>query len=240
MIQAAILSAMMQLASPGVSPNSRVMIDIPALAGACDEACEDHHVAHYGDAPKFDVVALGGRIRWPGWSRQETRGEALSRWAIIARAIETAAREETRWIGKRAVLRAVLVALARAESAYWLAVHEGRLRGTAGEWGLWQCHPDVPGCDASVVGTDLEATTRGAKLAARHLASSYRLVIHDCPTSDPADHFRALLGRVFSAYGTGAGCARALPDADKRAGWALTALAALAARVLPEAAEVLR
>lgn len=228
---AAILSAMMQLASPGVSPNSRIVLDLPATVGGCDEACEDFQIASFGDVPKLDVVALGGRAKWPGWSRQETRGEALERWAVIARAVEDAS-TEPRWPLGRSTLQAALLALARAESAYWRAVHEGRLRGTAGEWGLWQCHPAVPGCDETVVGLDLAATTRGAILAAYHLAGSARLVLRDCPSDDRG----VLFARVFSAYGTGDGCRRELPDAAKRAAWMQSALAA---RVLSEAAEVL-
>jgi hypothetical protein len=230
---ALLLSAMMHLASPGVSPFSRVPMDLPPVVGACDEDCEDATIALYGSPPALDASLLAGRLVYPGWWRQESRAEAIPRWRTIALAVEAVRSDPPpRWPGSRRDLAVLLVVLGRAESAYWRPIHEGRLRGNAGEWGIWQCHPDLAGCDESLAGLDVASTERAARFAAGYLSSARRLAARDCPEADWVE-------ATLRAYGSGAGCAGSLPDADKRLAWWTAASAAASRPPLPEAAEAL-
>lgn len=195
---AKLIAAMLLVATPGVQPLSRV--DLNPCGATCVEIERDYS----GFDVTVDFVALGGRVRWPGLSRQETREEALDRWVTIATAIADVAPDQ--WTAL------FLVALARAESAYWRPVHEGRMRGSAGEWGLWQCHPRIAGCDESLVGLDRDATTRAARFAAGQVAAARRYVVARCPEEDRA-------AAVFRVYGSGNGCSGAVPILERRVGW---------------------
>ncbi len=183
------LAAMLAIAEPGVSNGSRVAIDGP---------------------PDTEAPGLEGpgyvfiRARWDGWSRREERGEALTRWATIARSVETVCSDpppawKPRW-GSLGCARGI-VTIMRHESAYWRSVHEGKLRGPAGEVGLPQLHPAVLkslGIDPeTVVGIDAAATERSLRVAVELLGLARGLV--EAHESVP-DHW---FGPAVGAYGSG-------------------------------------
>lgn len=193
-----ILTALIHLAAPGYSDLSRVEIERP-----CDELC----VRAVKDLTGRDVAPeySGYRGRWVRPSRPETRVEALRRFATIAIAIESVAQDppeswRRRWSGDE--LWRGLATIARQESAFWRSVHEGRIRGRAGEWCLAQIHPvvlPVLGYDGpDLVGTDLAATTRCFRVAAELLGRARRLC-----ASEPGHWFES----AIAAYGSGQGCA---------------------------------
>jgi hypothetical protein len=152
------MAAMLATAEPGISDGSRV----------------ESAPGRDGEAPGFSL--MGGRVTWDTWTRRESRMEALARWATIARAIELVALQPpAAWRGSPLQLTRALVTIARHESAYWRSVHDGSLRGEAGEACLVQVHPEAArALDVELeelVGLSKDATTRclraGAALLGR-------------------------------------------------------------------------
>jgi hypothetical protein len=191
LLAAKILVVMTELAQPGVAELSRVELPSPVEPAVVEERT--------GFRPAEDLVALGGRVRWDGWSRQETPVEALGRWVTIAtQAAHVALHPPARWPGSKRELWRVLVTVARHESAFWRPVHEGRLRGSAGEVCLLQIHPvvwaslGVSGDD--LVGVDPESTRRCLYAGAELMSRARRL----CPQDFP--------GGMFATYGSGEHC----------------------------------
>lgn len=160
------MAAMLAVAEPGVSPGSRISLDgepgpeLLELAGVPAEP------------PGFKWI----RASWLEWSRWETPGEALGRWGTIAIAMDRVAkRPPPSWRPSWATIGLVrgMVTIARAESAFWRSVHEGRLRGPSGEVCLVQVMPSTAtrlGVDPeSLVGIDVEATERCLRVGAELL-----------------------------------------------------------------------
>lgn len=171
------MGAMLAVAEPGVTPASRVVLDsdpgaeLLALVGV--EA----------NPPGFKWM----RASWTEWSRWETPGEGYARWGTIAIAIDRVANDPPpAWRPTWASVGLVrgLVTIARAESAFWKSVHEGRLRGPAGEACLVQVHPETAralGVDLeSLVGTDVDATERCFRVGAELLG----LAVERCISTD--------------------------------------------------------
>jgi len=162
-LAALILHAMLAVACPGTTSGSR--IELPD----CDRECLATARLMTGSAPRRGFVFM--RARWPGWSRQETEGEALVRWAGIAEGIaRVVADPPPAWRWEPDELGPLLVTIAMHESHFWRSVQEGRLRGPAGEWGLFQCHPAVLGCSRRMTGLDVDSVERAARFAAQQLA----------------------------------------------------------------------
>lgn len=155
------LAAMLRVAEPGITESSRV-----ELTCSAPEAVQDFQ---------------RGRVSYPGWSRVESRAEGMDRWAVIARAIARVSEEPpSNWrrAWPRLGLARALVTIARHESAFWRPVHDGRLRGTAGEVCLVQVHPVAAktlGVELeSLVGLDAAATERCLRAGAELLARARR------------------------------------------------------------------
>ncbi len=189
MTPAIALSAMLAVADPGVTDGSRVCIE--------------------GD-PQFESAGLEKpgytfiRATWSCWSRRETQGEALDRWATIARVTSRVCHDpppawKLRW-GVLGCIRGVAT-IARHESAYWRAVHEGKLRGPAGEVCLLQIHPVVTnalGIDPeTLVGIDAASTERCLRVGVELLGLARGLVEHSEPVPE---HW---FGPSVGAYGSG-------------------------------------
>jgi len=181
------LAAMLSVAEPGVTDGSRVPIDGPSEAVGVQP-------------PGYTFI----RTRWDGWTRRETAAEGLDRWATIATVVERVCSDpppawKPRW-GSLGCVRGI-VTIMRHESAFWRAVHEGKLRGPAGEVGLPQIHPVVLrslGIDPErVVGIDAASTERSLRVAVELLGLARGLV--EAHESAP-DHW---FGPAVGAYGSG-------------------------------------
>ncbi len=162
------LASMLTLAEPGVTDGSRIELDDAPMA----------ELAHL-EPPGFVFI----RARWVSWSRRETAAEGMDRWATIAHAVARVCSSpppawKPRW-GSLACARG-LVTIARHESAYWRSVHEGRLRGPAGEVCLVQLHPAVLrsfGLDPEkMVGLDEASTERCLRVGVELLGLARGLV----------------------------------------------------------------
>lgn len=191
-----ILSALITLATPGYSEMSRIEIR------DCDRGCREQIEIVTGK--QVHETYSGYRSKWSLASRAETRVEALRRYSVIAIAIESVVRDpppawRPRW--SPGDLWRGLVTIGRQESAFWRSVHEGRVRGQAGEWCLAQIHPAVlpllgyEGPD--LVGVDLAATARCFRVAAELLGRARGLC-----EGEPGFWFAA----TIAAYGSGQGC----------------------------------
>ncbi len=202
-MRAQILVAIASLAQPGYSENSRIM-----LAEGCEAPCIERVERLTGRKVQLDYEIKSYRVKWEGLSRPETRMEGYSRFSTIAIAIEYVANHPPkRWVDglgdphPKSELWRALVTIARHESAFWLPVHEGRIRGRAGEWCLAQIHPVVlpslglEGPD--LVGTDLDSTIRCFQAAADVLARSRNL----CPPDK-----QGWFGPALAVYASGVGC----------------------------------
>lgn len=180
---------MLAVAEPGVTDGSRV----------CVEGAPEHEAPGL-EAPGYVFI----RARWGCWSRRETRAEALDRWATIGRVVERVCADpppawKPRW-GSLGCARG-LVTIMRHESAFWRSVHEGELRGPAGEVGLPQLHPAVLhslGIDPeSVVGIDAASTERSLRVAVELLGLARGLV--ESREAVPSHWF----GPSVGVYGSG-------------------------------------
>lgn len=188
-----ILAGLLSLGTPGRSEASRV----PA------------HELEQGAALDFEAR----RGTWPGWTRPETYPEGLRRYAVIARAMDAVQRRPPRrWRGSGPELWRALAAIVRQESAMWRGVHDGTIRGSAGEVCLVQLHPRIWASlgiadPAEVLGVDLEATERCLRAGAELLARSRGL----CPSLPGGDQVDGeWFAYAVQAYGSGKGCA--LPE----------------------------
>lgn len=192
MTAAAILAAMLQLATPGATLMSRVpLADCgslppwrggPVVAPGCPQERACTGPALVCGPPRWE--AARGR-----WWRAETRSEGLRRWWVIAQALEaeSSSREEA--------LAGVVIA--RNESAFWGLVHSGELRGPLGEVCLMQLHGGLDReQQAAVVGTDLASTRACVAEGLRR----FRLARGAC--RQHRRWFRAAVSR----YGRGYGC----------------------------------
>lgn len=201
---ALVLAGMLSVGTPGVTCASRV-----ELSPDCDAACRASVAGQVGSPPEENFHWI--RADWPGWSRVETELEGMERWATVAEAVaRVASRPPPGWRWKRRELAFALVTVARHESSFWRSVEEGRLRGPAGEWGLWQCHPSLPGCDESLVGLDEGHVERAARFAAEQLTRARRYASEYCSGE--------WLPATFTLYGTGASCIAHLPTLEERLG----------------------
>jgi hypothetical protein len=189
-----ILAGVLTLAEPGLTDQSRA------------PACQAEHGAVYEHRH--------GRAVWPGWTRRETRGEGLRRFATIARALDAVRRRPpARWKGTGSELWRALGSIARHESAFWEGVQSGAIRGSAGEVCLVQLHPRIWASlgisdPAEVLGVELEPTERCLRAGAELLTRARGL----CPSMPGGD---AMDGEWFAyavqAYGSGQGCAPPSP-----------------------------
>ena len=196
-----ILAAMLTLAEPGVTDASRVQ-----LPADCAEDCVAHWDRHEA-APQNDATWM--RARFDGLTRRETRLEAIERWTVIAGAIETVAIDPPElWTGTPEELWRALVTIARHESAYWGSVHDGTLRGAAGEACLLQIHPEnwvkLGVSDTDLVGLDLASTERCIRAGATILAQSRDA----CGAAGPG-----WFTPTIQVYGAGQGCLKFLDSA---------------------------
>jgi anaerobic selenocysteine-containing dehydrogenase len=192
------LGAMLSIATPGAGKGSRIeLADEPVPAELAEGVTFE--------PPGFKL----SRVTWTVWTRTESTEESLERWATIALADAAVAANppaEWHWRGADGRLQLVraLVTIARHESAFWRSVHEGRLRGAAGEACLVQIHPDTArrlGIDLdSLVGIDQAATERCLRAGAIVLAMARELAECRCQA---APHWFA---PSIAAYGSGAGC----------------------------------
>jgi hypothetical protein len=198
-LAATALAAMLTLVQPGNQPGSRISVE------SCVAADDDCTAAGF----RFT------RARWDEPSREETADEGLERWAVIsvaaARVAESPPRE-WRWGGYVGALQAVRaeITIARHESGFWRSVHEGRLRGAAGEVCLTQIHPATAralGIELdSLVGVDLEATERCFRASL--------IVLGNAREVAERDRSAACLDRMryhwfqgaIAVYGSGRGC----------------------------------
>lgn len=191
-----ILSAIISLATPGYSDMSRIQVR------DCDQRCREQIEILTGTEVRESYS--GYRSKWILPSRVETRIEALRRYSVIAIAVESVVRDpppawRPRW--DPGDLWRGLVTIGRQESAFWRSVHEGRVRGQAGEWCLAQIHPAVlpllgfEGPD--LVGVDLAATARCFRVAAELLGRARALC-----EGEPGFWFAP----TIAAYGSGQGC----------------------------------
>lgn len=188
-LEALALAAMFAVAEPGVTDGSRVELD---------------------DTPVGETVGLEPpgfvfiRARWAGRSRRETAAEGTDRWATIARAsARVCSSPPPAWKAKWGALACTrgLTTIMRHESAFWRSVHEGRLRGPAGEVCLVQIHPAVTkalGIDPeTLVGIDDASTERCLRVGAELLGLSRGLVEQHEPVPE---HW---FGPSVAAYGSG-------------------------------------
>lgn len=150
--------AMLAVSGPNIDPGSSPASRIELVAEQAELVTWSRV-----DPPGFKWI----RTSWPEWSRWETPGEGFERWGTIAIAIERVANDPPpAWRRSWATVGLVrgLVTIARAESAFWRSVHEGRLRGPSGEVCLVQVMPSTAhrlGVDPeSLVGLDVDATER--------------------------------------------------------------------------------
>jgi hypothetical protein len=188
-LSALILRAMLAVLCPGASPASR--IDLPS----CDAECRATTIARTGHRPARGFTWM--RARWSGWSRQETEMEGLVRWAGIAEGVaRVVADPPPAWRWPAEELGWALITVARHESSFWRSVQEGRLRGPAGEWGLWQCYPTLPGCGRALTGLDADAVERAARFAAEQLARA----------RGAAGHCDWWLPDMLTVYASGKSC----------------------------------
>lgn len=203
---AEILSAMMALAEPGYSEYSRVELaeHAPCAAEWCYGAVEELS----GKRVRADFEYKAMRAEWRGYSRAETPAEGRARFATIAVATDYVERNPPEsWRSGRGAaypfgdLSDGLVTIMRHESAYWRSVHEGRIRGAAGEWCLVQIHPSVLDSlgvtGEELVGIDLDSTIRCLMAGAELLGRARRL----CPPGE-----KGWFGPTIAAYGSGQGC----------------------------------
>lgn len=184
MIPAAyVMAAMLRVAEPGCSDLSRV----PLPFADCNEHCQAAVQEQRGHAPAFAYRGSGfaSHVVWPGWTVRETYSEGLTRFATVATAISKVA-------GNDRQLVHLLVTIARHESAFLRSVHDGTLRGQAGEKGLWQVHPSLPEYDECRPGVDLGATVSCALVAAEQLKRARRY----CGT----------VAGTIALYGSGQSC----------------------------------
>lgn len=181
---------MLAVAEPGVTDGSRIEIDDAPIAETPGL-----------QPPGFVFI----RAHWSGWSRRETAAEGMDRYATIARANAKVCSNpppawKPRW-GSLACSRGETT-IARHESAFWRSVHEGRLRGPAGEVCLVQLHPAVLrslGIDPeSLVGIDDAATERCLRVGVELLGLARGLV--EQQESVPEHWF----GPSVATYGSGA------------------------------------
>lgn len=190
-LSAIALSSMLAVAEPGITDGSRVEVPFEALQAPDAPGVEP---------PGFVFI----RARWEGWTRREERGEALDRWATIAHSVDVVCSDpppawKSGW-GSLACVRGI-VTIMRHESAFWRSVHEGKLRGPAGEVGLPQLHPTVLralGLDPeTMVGVDEAATERSLRVAVELLGLARGLVEQ---SEQIPEHW---FGPSVGAYGSG-------------------------------------
>lgn len=203
--RAKILSAMFALAEPGYSQYSRV--EVPAPEPCLVESCTSTVETLTGHKPRLDFKHVSMRGEWPGWSRPESRAEGLHRFATIAVAADYVEQHPPKtWrssVGPfpTGELWEGLVTIMRHESAFWRSVHEGRIRGAAGEWCLMQIHPSVlPSLNVEgpeLVGVDFDSTVRCLMAGAELLGRARRL----CPPTA-----EGWFPPTIAAYGSGQGC----------------------------------
>jgi hypothetical protein len=159
---------MLTLAEPGAGLGSRVELDgepVPELLALAGVPA--------AEPPGFRWI----RTSWSDWTRLETPGEATERWGVVARAFEAVATDPPpAWCPEWATIGMIRggVTIARAESAFWRSVHEGKLRGPSGEVCLMQIHPRTAarlGVDLeSLVGLDPASTERCIRVGVELLA----------------------------------------------------------------------
>lgn len=182
-----VLAAMLRVAEPGVSDLSRVHLPIDD----CEQACLESFLELRGHAPSLNWEGPAfARAQWLGWSVRESYTEGLSRFVTISKAIAIASRGSY----ERAHL---LVTIARHESAFWRSVHDGTVRGAAGERGLWQVHPSLSEFHDCRPGVDLDSTLSCANVAASQIERARRM----CGTTEG----------TIALYGSGKSCE---PDGD--------------------------
>ncbi len=206
MLREQIFAAFLAVATPGTSPYSRV--DVPA----CDVGdCSTPILALTGFRPEPSYRFLNAS--WTSWSRQETRPEALNRWASISAALAAVLEDpppawKDEW--SRVALGRGLVTIARHESALWRSVGEGRLIGQAGEVCYVQIHPSnldrlgVRGDD--LVGLDRSSTENCFRAGATILANSTRRCGVEPIETDDWDAGVSWFGEAISMYGHGSLC----------------------------------
>lgn len=192
------MAAILSVARPGISDGSRIELKDRAVLTELDEGVR---------APGFSLAE--GRVVWDTWTRRETYDEGMARYAIIARAVTRVANNppaEWVWLGRLGALQIVRaeVTIARHESGFWRSVHEGKLRGPAGEACLVQIHPATArhfGIDLeSLVGLDEDSTYRCIYAGVFVLAKARVLAERRC--HDGKHWFEP----TIAAYGSGKGC----------------------------------
>jgi len=182
-----LLSAILAVAQPGCSDASRIHLPIED----CDADCMAAYEANRAVQPARDYQY--SRAVWEGWSIRESRAEGIVRYVTVARAIAVVVTEPPAgWTGSSRELAHLLVTIARHESGFWRGVHDGTLRGAAGEKGLFQVHPSLPEFDECLVGVDLDATISCVEVAARLVTRAKRM----CRS----------IGGTIAIYGSGSGC----------------------------------
>jgi hypothetical protein len=191
------LSAMLTLVRPGNQPGSRIAVR------SCNGLDEDCKPAGF----RFT------RAHWDEPSREETSDEGLERYATIALAEANVAKAppvEWHWCNAAGDLQAVRaeVTIARHESGFWRSVHEGKLRGPAGEVCLVQIHPVLArllGIDLeSLVGVDLAATERCFRAGLTVLAKSRDRAERDAHCADSLRYH--WFQPSIALYGSGRDC----------------------------------
>ena len=214
----AILAGILALAEPGVSQWSRIALEPP-----CDPECSATVQALTGHPVALDYAitlkwAIGSRvITWPGYTRAETRMEGMRRFATVAHALDKVSQDPpANWTGTPRELYNALVAIARQESAFWRGVHEGRIRGPAGEACLMQVHPGNGYDLEKLVGVDLDSTARclhaGAEIlskAREYCARAFIEFYRDglaAPEIDEAWADGDWLANTIALYGSGVDC----------------------------------
>jgi hypothetical protein len=225
MLREKILAMIVGLVEPGYSEFSRVDVDCgvndcrdattESATAECEESrrqCEETILAMTGRKARYNFSNKAMRSQgayWPGWTRAETRMEAMERFAMVSVAMEYVEKHPPpSWRSTTGAPYPISDlyrgegAVGRHESAFWRSIHEGRIRGAAGEWGLFQIHPSVlPSLGVEgpdIVGLDYESTVRSVQAAAELLGRARRL----CPPSE-----EGWFGPTIAAYGSGQGCA---------------------------------
>lgn len=188
------MAGILVVAEPGETIYSQVFLE------SCDAACQATKPC---DEPKLVCRAPFWRRDRKTWARAETRTEGLVRYAGIAvQVARVAAAPPPQWRGTPHELVDALVTIARHESAFWLEVQLGHMKGPAGELGLWQANSGsgVPETyRRSLVGPGPGPVFRGAWWATVQLGRARSR----CRPSDPSRWFYA----AVSAYGSGGTCA---------------------------------
>jgi len=207
-LAAFILQAMLALLYPGHCAGSRILLP------ACDGECRTMWATMTGRPPSRGFVFM--RARWPGWSREETEVEGLARWAGIAAGVgRVVANPPPAWKWPAEELAPLLVTIAMHESHFWRSVQEGRLRGPFGEWGLFQCHPRVPGCDKRMTGLDVDSVERAARFATEQLSRARALA-----EREPCERFW-WLPSTLTVYAVGHRSCKGFVTLDERlSSWA--------------------